>query len=207
MFFSRLLPKFGLDLQTLESVKSGNKLAPLWGLFGSLFIFIGFTAYFAFIERIGVSGGLTSIFIGNTLAFGALGTACGSLISSWLGTRLNNYFWPMLLAVSIHLTCLYLLFDGFYYSEYRMIIIAYAIAWGLWIPFQMSSIAHVDISGRLVALVPASQALGAALGPFIASLLLSNNNYIPALFIALIFEFIGLLLFIPITLFVPIKNN
>ncbi|GAG83096.1 unnamed protein product [marine sediment metagenome] len=63
----------------------------------------------------------------------------------------------------------------------------------------MSSLALVDQTGKYVAVLPAAQMLGFALGPLIVSTLITADNYMAVFITMIVFETIGLLLYIPIT--------
>lgn len=200
VLFSFAVPDSGLDLQTLKTIRGKSVLAPLWGVIGSLIFFIGYGSYWSFIERMGLKEGLSQDSIGNALGIASWIGILGSLVASWVGDRIKNYFWPMLVACLGQLFCITIMSNGFGLLEFVFAVSLYAFFQLLWIPFQISSTAQVDVSGKLVSLVPSGQTMGLALAPVLSSLFITETNFVPAFIIAGIFTAGGLLLFMPISL-------
>ena len=172
---------------------------PLLGLLGGTAFFIANGAVWAFIERIGISSGLSNTFIGSTLGLSVLAGIVGAFMASLIADRINR-FWPMCIAMTGQLVCLLFLVGKLSTTTYFIAVIIYQVCWNLWIPYQMSVVAAVDINGRFIVLITFFQALGIALGPLLAVQFLTGSDYSPVIIIGVLFAIISLLLFFPITL-------
>jgi len=201
---SLLLPKAATVKEFSQKPNSENKSKlPIWGLLGIICIFTGFASLYTFMERLGVNSGLSQQFVGTTLGIAAASGILGSIISAWLGMRIVNYFWPMLAACLVHILVALILALAFSPLTFIIAIISFLTFWTFWIPFQMSSVALADSShGQYTAIITGCQGLGFALGPFLVSRWITPEYYLPVFITMLLFETLGLLLFIPITLMV-----
>jgi predicted MFS family arabinose efflux permease len=205
MFGAILLPPTG---RQHAAAPLTQKMAwkPLWGLFGGAAFFIANTAVWAYIERIGVASQLDGEFIGQVLGFSVLAALLGPLIAFWIDDRVNR-FWIMLVAFLGELVCLAFLEVGMSMVTYAVIVGLYQFCWNLWIPFQMSVVASVDITGRFAVLIPLFQAAGIALGPALAATFLLPGSYLPVVVIGGVFAALARVLFIPVTLRYPVQNS
>jgi predicted MFS family arabinose efflux permease len=190
------LPANGIQRDAEVSILAVGRF-PIIGLLGSVLFFIGVTAVWGFVERIGTAEGFSSQVIANVLAVSLFASVFGAVIASTLGVRYTRH-WPMVVALVIQLIALTILVDGMSLIGYAVAIIVYSVGWNLWMPYQLSAISQVDNSGRIMGVVPLAQAFGVSLGPLIAGQLLSGESYIAINWMGAIFGVLSLLLFIPV---------
>lgn len=195
---TRLVPVAGKPHESGTIVGKGS-LAPLWGLLGSACIFIAQAAVWAFIERMGVSAGLSPALIGVALGGSVIAGIGGAFAASWLIERFDRLA-LMIVAMVGEIVCLLALLDGFSVAVYVTVVFLYSVFWNFWLPFQLGVIAEVDVSGRFVALITFSQATGIAIGPAIVAPFLGDENYDPVVWAGIIFAALAMLLFLPITM-------
>jgi DHA1 family inner membrane transport protein len=179
-------------------ITTSRSLLPLWGLAGSAAVFVGQAAVWAFIERMGTEAGLSPETIGAALGSSVLAGIAGALAASWLANRKGRRL-PMLLAVIGEVICLLFLLGGYTTAIYFAVVIGYSVCWNFWLPYQMSVIADTDISGKFVALITFSQAVGIAVGPALVGPLISEGNFDPVIWAGIGFAILAMLMFLPVT--------
>jgi predicted MFS family arabinose efflux permease len=190
------LPGNGIQRDAEVSILAVGRF-PIIGLLGSVLFFVGVTAVWGFVERIGAAEGFSSQVIANVLAVSLFASVFGAVIASTLGVRYTRH-WPMVVALVIQLIALTILVDGMSLIGYAVAIIVYSVGWNLWMPYQLSAISQVDNSGRIMGVVPLAQAFGVSLGPLIAGQLLSGESYIAINWMGAVFGVLSLILFIPV---------
>jgi DHA1 family inner membrane transport protein len=181
-----------------KRVSEGRSLLPLWGLAGSAAIFVGQAAVWAFIERMGSEAGLSPGTIGAALGSSVLAGIAGALAASWLANRKGRRL-PMLLAMIGEVICLLFLLGGYTTAIYFAVVIGYSVCWNFWLPYQMSVIAETDISGKFIALITFSQAVGIAVGPALVGPLIAEGNFDPVIWAGIGFAILAMILFLPVT--------
>jgi len=145
-------------------------LLPWICLLGVVIFFVGINSNWVFFEIIGSSKGLNSHQIGISLTLSLIVGALGSLTASVLSNRISISH-AMLISVG-----LFLIAVGVFQLEtsafnFGIGLLVFNIAWNFCMPFQLHALSKVDHSGRYVALLPAAQTLGAALGPLLGGTL------------------------------------
>ncbi|MGI9292601.1 MAG: MFS transporter [Pseudomonadales bacterium] len=193
-----MIPESGI-VPAQDRDHTGVSWTPLWPLLGGTAFFIANTAVWAFADRIGVSSGLSSTYVGAVIGGSTVAAVLGAFAASWLSDRYNR-FWPMLFAMMGEILCLALLANGINAATYMIAILFYSICWNLWLPFQMGVVASVDTTGRFAVLIPFFQSLGIAAGPALAAQFLTGDSYLPVPVIGVVFAVVSLVLFIPVTL-------
>lgn len=143
----------------------------LVAVFGFYFM-IG--AYWAFIERIGVSLGYDSEFIGLVLAVFTVFSLIGCVTAYWLSRRFGQSR-PLLGALLIMAVALYLHTPGIDVIVYFIGLVAIFLLWNFIDIYQLGTIANIDHSGRYAALLPAGQGLSMAAGPATGGFLLGQG--------------------------------
>lgn len=147
------------------------------GIFGILVIYIGLMAVYTYLERIGVSSGLSQADVG--LCF--LGMTVAGLVGGTAAAKFSVAFgrvWPVLIGVIGVLCSFVVLMSG--NLGFYLFMFACALYFGMWsflLPYLVGALAAVDPSGRALALGNAAIGGGLAVGPFIATFLLSNEGY------------------------------
>ena len=196
--FSRWLPSAG-EQSVGAKLTDLRSLLPIWGLAGSVAIFVGQSAVWAFVERMGSAAGLSAGFIGLALGFSVLSGLIGALAASWLAAGKGRLV-PMGLAMIGQVFCLIFLLGNFSATIYLAVVIFYSVCWNFWLPYQMAVIAAKDISGKFVALITLSQALGVALGPALAGSMIGQNNFDPVVWMGIGFAILAMIMFLPVTI-------
>lgn len=194
---SRWLPSCGTSSETARLTER-RSLLPLWGLAGSAAVFVAQSAVWAFIERMGSAGGLSAEFIGIALGSSVLAGMAGAFAASWLAAGKGRLV-PMAMAMAGEVISLMFLFGSFTPMVYLAVVIVYSVCWNFWLPYQMAVIADTDISGRFVALITLSQAVGVAVGPALAASYIGERDFSPVLWTGIGFAVIALILFLPVT--------
>ncbi len=192
-----VIPSRGKN-HAVNSATTGNEQwLPFWGLAGSGAFFIGNNGVSAFMERMGVANDLSAEFIGNAFAIAMLASIGAAFAASWLGDRWGRLK-PMIVGLLGQTCCLIFLFGEVRSEVYLAVIVFFQMFWNFWLPYQMAAVAEADISGRFIVLLPVSQAVGIALGPLLASRLLSDENFTPVILIGMAFSATSLILFWPL---------
>ena len=195
---ARWLPSTG-KAPVVRRITERRSLLPLWGLAGSAAIFVGQAAVWAFIERMGSAAGLSPTTIGLALGSSVFAGIAGALAASWLADRKGRRM-PMALAMIGEVVCLLFLFNGYTTAIYFAVVILYSVCWNFWLPYQMGVIAETDVSGRFVALITLSQAVGIAVGPALVGPMISQNNFDPVIWTGIGFALLAMVMFLPVTI-------
>jgi predicted MFS family arabinose efflux permease len=191
-----LFPPAGVERDSEVSLFQIGRF-PLLGLLGSMLYYIGVTAVWGFIERMGVEEGFASQEIANVLAVSLVASVFGAVLASVIGVRFTRH-WPMVVSLAVQLIALMLLVSGMSFLTYAVAIIFYSLGWNLWMPYQLSSISQVDDSGRIMGIVPLAQAFGVSLGPLIAGQLLNGNDYLVINWMGAVTAVLALIVFLPV---------
>jgi len=194
---ARWIPSTG-KAPTVARITKRESLLPLWGLAGSAAIFVGQAAVWAFIERMGSAAGLSPGTIGVALGSSVLAGIAGAFVASWLAGRKGRRL-PMAVAMIGEIVCLLFLLGGYTTAVYFAVVIVYSICWNFWLPYQMAVIAETDVSGKFVALITLSQAVGVAVGPALVGPMISQDNFDPVVWTGIGFAMLAMVMFLPVT--------
>lgn len=194
----RWLPNMG-KTPSVSRITDRRSLLPLWGLSGSAAVFVGQSAVWAFIERMGSAAGLPPRTIGVALGMSVFAGLGGALVASRLANRQGRLL-PMAVAMTGEVICLLFLFGGFTTAMFIAVVVVYSIFWNFWVPYQMGVVAATDVSGRFIALITFFQAAGIAVGPALVGPLLTDNNFDPVIWAGIGFAVLAMGLFLPVTL-------
>lgn len=197
MPLARLVPAAG-KTPSVTRITERRSLLPLWGLAGSAAIFIGQSAVWAFIERMGSVAGLSPQTIGIALGASVFAGIGGALSAFWLAERKGRLV-PMVVAMIGEVICLLFLIGGFTTAIFFAVVIMYSVFWNFWVPYQMSVVAVTDVSGRFIALITFFQAAGIAVGPALVGPLLTENNFDPIIWTGIGFAVLAIVFFLPVT--------
>lgn len=179
----RQVPR-GKAVAVAASCRDSRRSLAWLGLAGGAVFFIGANASFAFFEVIGETIGVDNADVGTALAISLLCGAGGSAIAAVLGDRVSIARAMMVgvLGMLAYVSAMRLVGGvlGFYLG-----VIVFNVAWNFLLPYQMTVVAQADDSGRYVALIPAAQMIGGAIGPAVAGGLLVSSG-LDALYILLV---------------------
>jgi predicted MFS family arabinose efflux permease len=194
---ARWIPSTG-KAPIVARITKRESLLPLWGLAGSAAIFVGQAAVWAFIERMGSAAGLSPPTIGVALGSSVLAGIAGAFVASWLADRKGRRL-PMAVAMIGEIVCLLFLLGGYTTAVYFAVVIVYSVCWNFWLPYQMAVIAETDVSGKFVALITLSQAVGVAVGPALVGPMISQDNFDPVVWTGIGFAMLAMVMFLPVT--------
>lgn len=145
-------------------------------LAGCFLFYVNIGAYWTYIERIGISAGISLTAISNALAFSAVASMAGVFVATWLGSR-RGFVLPISIS-AVGVVCSVLLLTGrLHLPAYILSAIVYGIAWNLSMTYQYSTVNAVDQSRRGVALAPALHWAGGAAGPAVAALVVTSADH------------------------------
>jgi predicted MFS family arabinose efflux permease len=196
MLAIRVLPASGKEVRISNVFQIFTQSKVVFALFGCLFFFFNVGCFWTFIERMGDSAGFSPQVIGNSLAAGVSVGIAGSLCASWLGSKYGRLRPMLLSAIGTVITAI-LLSSSEALSIYVVAIALYNFVWNYSLAYQYAVVAAVDDSGRGVAIAPAFHAVGAAVGPAIAGLLVTADNFMAINVLVAISVIISFILFIP----------
>jgi predicted MFS family arabinose efflux permease len=196
LFAIRFLPERGKDTKISKVMLVFTQSKVVFTLLGCLFFFFNVGCFWTFIERMGDAAGYSAQVIGNSLAAGVSVGVIGSLCASWLGNKYGRLRQLFISAVGTVLTAV-LLSSSDALSIYVIAIALYNFVWNYSLVYQYAVVSAVDDSGRGVAIAPAFHAAGAAIGPAIAGILITTNNFMAINALVATSVIISFLFFIP----------
>ena len=136
----------------------------------SFYLLVG--AYWAFIERAGVSADLSSGFISSTLTWGQIFSLSGTVTALWLARRYGQSK-PLLFAFMVMIVTMLILAARVDAATFIFSIFSFSFFWIFIDVFQLGTLSNIDHSGRYAAMVPACQGAAQAIAPTMAGILLS----------------------------------
>jgi predicted MFS family arabinose efflux permease len=136
-------------------------------------------ALWAFSERIGIAIGFSREEVGLALGVTTLAGLAGGVIAAVLGTRGGR---PMLLTVGLgaNVVSTWMVVMAGTSELYLAGLLAWGIAFYFALPYLLGTAAALDPLGRWAAAAAGASAVGMALGPGVAGLVVSGSGY-PAL--------------------------
>ena len=146
------------------------------GLATIVFWFVGLSALWAFLERIGVDFGYTSETVGKWLALGMVTGVVSALLVSWLSKRVGQY-WPPLVCILMHGLLMLLLAILQTNWIFVLFVFVFMAIWNFGLPYLLGMIADADTSGRLIVLIIVAQAGGNTLGPLVGGVVAGTGDY------------------------------
>lgn len=164
----------------------------LTGVVAVLAWFTGYSGIYAFIERIGVDGGLSGQQIGLVLSLTIITGITGALGAAWLGDRFGKITPHFVGAVGTALTIV-LLTNQPGLPRFAIAIVCLTLSLNFWLAYMLGAVGSIDTSGRFAVLTTAALGIGAMLGPGIAGALITDSSFRPAFVFAAIAIAAGLL--------------
>jgi len=138
-----------------------NVLLALGGIIGSG---IAFASIWAFAERIGIGAGLERSHVGVIVSSNLLASAGGSVLATWLGSRVGRLL-PLCLGYALMAVAVLALLNAQNVQWYAFGVAGLGLGIGFAMPYEMATLAAADERGRFVALIAAAQGFGSAIGP------------------------------------------
>ncbi len=189
---STLIPTFGAWQQSAadpSGIRSSRgkaiAIAVLVTLPGFLF-HLGYGASWTYIERLGVSSGMSPDSVGRALSASFLAGVMGSLLAWWLGLRWGRFV-PFAVTISVQLVSLGVLaFVMDTVTGFVAALMAYAFFLNFPIPYQIGLAVTLDRTGRAAVLYLLMLKAGIAIAPLFASSFVTAQDYTIPLVIAAI---------------------
>jgi predicted MFS family arabinose efflux permease len=145
---------------------------PLLALSVMVLFTLGFIGMWAFFERVAAHANLNSAAIGQALALGTLVGAVGGPLATYLQRRMAMRYCIGVAVAAIVVTLAGLAALSLTNVTYLCLVCSFQCWANVGICLIMALTASVDKVGRFVALIPASETLGAAVGPVITGIVL-----------------------------------
>ncbi|MEK9996285.1 MAG: hypothetical protein VW664_08150, partial [Halieaceae bacterium] len=152
--------------------------------------FTGYSGVYAFVERIGVAGGLTGQQIGLILSLTIITGVAGAMGAAWLGDRWGAMK-PHWLGMAGTVLTVGLLSNEPGLIQYSLAIIALTLSLNFWLAYMLGGVTRVDISGRYAVLTTAALGGGAMVGPAISGFVLQQSDMFQVLLVSLVLIFAG----------------
>lgn len=190
------IPDYPIDTKSAdrsEHQAPAIKLKPLSLTLLALFLFQAANmAVFAYIIVLGKSFGLDPAFIMPVLGAASWVGVLGALLVVIFSTRFGRLF-PILVGMTVTLMATWLL----HYSGSPLAFIiancAVGITWAFIIAYLLGMSAEFDKAGRMAALGGFASKMGLASGPFVAALIVGDDNYALLVNVALVFMAISMI--------------
>lgn len=152
--------------------------AAWFGLSGALVFVIGMAALWTFFERIGNAAGVSSSVTGFVISASLVAGGLGSLVPVVLSDRWGRT-WPILVSGLMLLTAVVLFSKAENPALYGAAGLLFFFSWTVSIIYQLGRLAARDLSGRVVAMLPALLGIASTLGPLSAAWLVTDDDYGP----------------------------
>jgi predicted MFS family arabinose efflux permease len=166
--------------------KGAPKRAPLtrkrlgFATLAAVFLFsVAQGAIWAFSERIGIAVGLSREEVGLALGVTTLAGLAGGVVAAVLGTRKGRAA-PLALGLGANVVATWMVVIAGSVELYLAGLLAWGVAFYFALPFLLGAAAALDPLGRWTAAAAGVSAVGLALGPSGAGLMVSASGY-PAL--------------------------
>ncbi|MDP6417285.1 MAG: hypothetical protein QGG54_19955, partial [Gammaproteobacteria bacterium] len=157
---------------------SGSTGMSLTALAAMMIWCCGLGAMWAFIERIGVEGGLESVLALRSLGISSAVAIVGALGAAALAAKGVNRFFPVTIALLMQIVMAWLLQGEMNWIEMALKASVFQVFWNMTGPFFMGAITASDSGGRISVLIPAAQTSGFFIGPAVAGLFLERVGLI-----------------------------
>lgn len=171
---------------------------PFTALFAMLIWCCGLGAMWAFIERIGVAGGLESVLALRSLGISSAVAIVGALAASAIAAKGINRFMPVTIALLMQMLMAWLLQGEMNWVEMAIKASIFQVFWNMTGPFFMGAIAASDTGGRVSVLIPAAQTSGFFIGPAVVGMFLDSTGLAAVNYITIAFCAVSLAIFIPL---------
>ncbi len=195
LFLVRWLPRAGKALPPAASKAAIINVPVLLALGGCFFFFFNVGAVWTYIERMAVLAGFESQQTGIGLAIGVFFGIPGALLASWCGDRFGRVG-PLAVGAVGTLIALGLLNQAMPFATYVLAAALYNFVWNFSLAYQYAAVNAVDPGGRGVAAAPAFHGAGAAAGPALVALYVTQTSLVAVNIAAGIAVTLSLLLFV-----------
>jgi predicted MFS family arabinose efflux permease len=200
LLFIKFIPQSSAHPEmTAGDQPAGSIMLPLTALAAMLIWCCGLGAMWAFIERIGVHGGLESVLALRSLGISSTVAIAGALGASALAAKGVNRFMPVTIALLMQMAMAWLLQGEMNWIEMAIKASVFQVFWNMTGPFFMGAIAASDSGGKISVLIPAAQTSGFFIGPAVVGLFLESVGLAAVNYVTIAFCLASLLIFIPLS--------
>ena len=178
MPFVRHLPVSGeSDAQVEDDAVDLPPALKIMALAAMFAYFIAQGVVWAYLFLIGLSGGLSEQAVANGLMLSQFAGIAGALLAAVIAHRFGRSA-PLTIGILGGALCLYFLVGSFTFLAFAIVVCVYNFFWNLTHPFLLAAMASFDRRGQIVVYAVAMQMLGLAIGPYLASTVISEGVYI-----------------------------
>jgi len=197
--FLKFVPDGPAKIDHHAGDQGGQSLAlPITGLVALLIWCCGLGAIWAFVERIGVAGGLDSVLALRSLSVSTAVAIVGALAAAALAAKGVGRFLPVTVALLAQMIFAWLIQGEITFLELVIKASIFQVFWNLTGPFMMGAISASDTGGKVAVLIPAAQTSGFFIGPTIAGQFMADTGLVAANWTAVVCCAIALVIFIPL---------
>lgn len=180
LLLTRYLPADAATKTTLEAsgseLKSLLTVSAILAVLGFAFFEAANNAQFTYIERFGVAIAISDQKIGIALLLGSLIGIPGAFSIVVIGQRFGT-LGPLIFGIAVASAGLIVLLKANSYSMYLLGSCCMGFSWAFCLPFIQSLLAGIDRKGSVIAAGTSFSALGSAIGPGFAALVVTGANY------------------------------
>jgi MFS family permease len=165
--------------------------ATLLGALGFALFEAANTAQFTYVERYGVALQLSDHQVGLAMMIGSMAGIPGAFTIVLTGSRFGRSG-PLTLGIVIAMIGLWVMISAGEFSAYLAGSVLLGFSWAFCLPFIQGLLAALDRHGSAVAAGSASSTIGGAMGPGLAALIVSNENYHGVFYFAMVLFLLAL---------------
>lgn len=145
-------------------------------LLASLFFWIGLGSVWAFVERMGINGGLGAARISSALTAGPLACMVGAAAAWYLNVRIGRVV-PLFGAIGFTILGSILVSHSSFLLTFSIGVLLFSFGWSMFLAYMGGAMSVIDRTGRVISASVASQTIGMALGPIAGGLISTNFGY------------------------------
>ena len=160
-----------------EVLQQESKTPAIMVLIAFVMFFITQTAVWGFLELMGQNAGLSADAANQAVVLSVIIGILGPLFGILVGDKIGRFL-PISIAALLQIVALVALsLIEIDYGSYLLYLTFFQIGWNLALPYHIGVMVQADPSHRLMSLVVTAQALGIALGPYFAGLVVEYAGY------------------------------
>jgi len=178
----------------IDAPSANDRRSVFLGLGGLALYTAGMTGIWAFVERLGVEAGFGAGQIGAVLGASLIAAVLAAFAAAAKGEAGNQLLPHVVALVGLAISATLCLSDGGF-PAYAAGVILLNGTWFFVFPFQQALATRIATSERVVMLVPAMSALGAAAGPGLAGLAKGDGGFLSVFLLGGLTSVVGFLAF------------
>lgn len=167
------------------------------GILAILLVYIGLMVIYTFLERIGTDAGLSSEEIAKSFSMMSVAGLIGGGIAAKLGSKYGRKV-PIVISTAGCVLAINVVVTDVDFLLYAAVCCLYFGLWSCLLPYLVGVLAAADDSGQLLSLGNAAIGGGLALGPFVAALLVQDNNFTLLSLVSSLFIVLGIACIFPL---------